>query len=305
MANRLTLPAGASRRARAAHGVRGGQVLNPGPPPPATAWGDDEVVADEPPVAFIFHCNSDTEAECLDNDILATRDNTTNRIKLACIGTDTKLYLYNFQSRRVHGPFSRRGDAGNHLPELFGGEFQLQLRVAREATFCSRHARQSLRFGPHSADVSLRNLTTEANDFSTQPTSSVVPEEPARARDATPPVVEAPAVVAPVVAARPTDVCLLELQTCEDVERNGFEPCFELHSFLQKLELQRFAAKFDHAEVRFSLLRTLSERDLQSEIGLPFGPAREIVNALEETTSGSASSDLSSSSIRLLTDGSF
>ena len=53
------------------------------------------------------------------------------------------------------------------------------------------------------------------------------------------------------------------------------------------------------------LLRTLSEDDLKKHIGLPFGPARQIINALTDSdTSATGGSDtLSSSSLLLLTSG--
>ena len=58
--------------------------------------------------------------------------------------------------------------------------------------------------------------------------------------------------------------------------------------------MERYQKNFEDAEVDMDLVRTLSEDDMMKYLLLPFGPARIIRRAIEDSTSSvsSLSSDL-------------
>lgn len=248
---------------------------------------------------FVFHCSRATQRECLERLVFATRDNATNRKKLERITAETKVYLLNIETKMLHGNFLASGVPGVIDPGMFGGKFKLQLKVSRAGVRVA--ASDMLKFGPQTSEPSIEE------DVAVTPAQQL---PAAGALSAMPPPREVPA---PHAATRaPIDdneVKLLDLEIeIETTLTLKFEPCFVLHSFLRNLDLERYISNFDEAEVTFQLLRNLSEQDLKRELGLPFGPARTIINALcsavdDAAGSASAASDLSSS-IEYLTGGS-
>ena len=82
------------------------------PPPPAGA--------------YVFHCSSETEAECLDRRLLGC--SYAARAKVAGIVKGTPLVLYNIKSRRAVGPFTATGPPQRNIAKgAFGGRFDLHV----------------------------------------------------------------------------------------------------------------------------------------------------------------------------------
>ena len=82
------------------------------PPPPAGA--------------YVFHCSSETEAECLDRRLLGC--SYAARAKVEGIVKGTPLVLYNIKSRRAVGPFTATGPPQRNIAKgAFGGRFDLHV----------------------------------------------------------------------------------------------------------------------------------------------------------------------------------
>ena len=79
-----------------------------------------------PPGAYVFHCSSETEAECLDRRLLGC--SYAMRAKVEGIVKGTPLVLYNIKSRRAVGPFTAAGPPQRHIAKgAFGGRFDLHV----------------------------------------------------------------------------------------------------------------------------------------------------------------------------------
>jgi len=79
-----------------------------------------------PPGAYVFHCSSETEAECLDRRLLGC--SYAARAKVAGIVKGTPLVLYNIKSRRAVGPFTATGPPQRNIAKgAFGGRFDLHV----------------------------------------------------------------------------------------------------------------------------------------------------------------------------------
>ena len=79
-----------------------------------------------PPGAYVFHCSSETEAECLDRRLLGC--SYAMRAKVEGIVKGTPLVLYNIKSRRAVGPFTATGPPQRNIAKgAFGGRFDLHV----------------------------------------------------------------------------------------------------------------------------------------------------------------------------------
>ena len=82
------------------------------PPPPAGA--------------YVFHCSSETEAECLDRRLLGC--SYAMKGKVEGIVKGTPLVLYNIKSRRAIGSFAATGPPQRNIAKgAFGGRFDLHV----------------------------------------------------------------------------------------------------------------------------------------------------------------------------------
>ena len=82
------------------------------PPPPAGA--------------YVFHCSSETEAECLDRRLLGC--SYAMKGKVEGITKGTPLVLYNIKSRRAIGSFTATGPPQRNIAKgAFGGRFDLHV----------------------------------------------------------------------------------------------------------------------------------------------------------------------------------
>ena len=79
-----------------------------------------------PEGAYVFHCSSETEAECLDRRLLGC--SYAARAKVEGIRKGTPLVLYNIKSRRAVGPFTATGPPQRNIAKgAFGGRFDLHV----------------------------------------------------------------------------------------------------------------------------------------------------------------------------------
>ena len=79
-----------------------------------------------PEGAYVFHCSSETEAECLDRRLLGC--SYAARAKVEGIVKGTPLVLYNIKSRRAVGPFTATGPPQRNIAKgAFGGRFDLHV----------------------------------------------------------------------------------------------------------------------------------------------------------------------------------
>jgi hypothetical protein len=77
---------------------------------------------------FMFMCSSATEGECLQRLLLGLQ--RKHLAKMQQIAPSTRLFLLNFQTRVVHGPFrTNRTAALDIVPEAWSGKFPAQLQV--------------------------------------------------------------------------------------------------------------------------------------------------------------------------------
>ena len=79
-----------------------------------------------PPGAYVFHCSSETEAECLDRRLLGCSYAMKGKVEGIIKGTP--LVLYNIKSRRAVGPFTATGPPQRNIAKgAFGGRFDLHV----------------------------------------------------------------------------------------------------------------------------------------------------------------------------------
>ena len=91
-----------------------------------TQPSDRDGGAPPPPGAYVFHCSSETEAECLDRRLLGC--SYAARAKVEGIRKGTPLVLYNIKSRRAVGPFTATGPPQRNIAKgAFGGRFDLHV----------------------------------------------------------------------------------------------------------------------------------------------------------------------------------
>ena len=78
---------------------------------------------------FMFMCSRSTEAECLSRALLGLPRGSFAAMENK-IDDQTRIFLLNFQTREVFGPFRANGAAAlDIVPEAWGGKFPAQLRV--------------------------------------------------------------------------------------------------------------------------------------------------------------------------------
>ena len=248
---------------------------------------------------FVFHCTRSTERECLERGVFATKNNFRNRKKMQQINAFTQLYLFNVESKTLHGHFSKEGPIGVVDSKLFDGEFTLQVKVKRSSVAVASSA--FVRFGPQKRQPSLKpykdalmpsqvltpSQVTHALSSGWEETKQELEQEPAtQATQATQEEEDNTANLC-------EDLLMLNVDDASalTVSDAGLD-FFELQAFLSRLGLSRFEKKFIAEEVNMDLLRTLNEDDLIKYLSLPFGPARLIVRAIRaESLSQAARSD--------------
>ena len=78
---------------------------------------------------YFFLCDPATEAECLTRQLLGT---TSSNVEWALkIVPGNELFLYNFQTGDIWGPFEAVSTADCYEKCAWGGRFPVQIRVAK------------------------------------------------------------------------------------------------------------------------------------------------------------------------------
>eukprot|EP00747_Dinoflagellata_sp_TGD_P099882 gnl/TRDRNA2_/TRDRNA2_167879_c0_seq5.p1 gnl/TRDRNA2_/TRDRNA2_167879_c0~~gnl/TRDRNA2_/TRDRNA2_167879_c0_seq5.p1 ORF type:complete len:1148 (-),score=292.16 gnl/TRDRNA2_/TRDRNA2_167879_c0_seq5:64-3486(-) len=88
--------------------------------------GDDSVTKN----GYVFLCNNNTQHECESLHLLGAPDREFETMEL-CITPHTQLFLQNFETLRVTGPFmATDAPCRGIVPDAFGRRFNAQVRVA-------------------------------------------------------------------------------------------------------------------------------------------------------------------------------
>jgi hypothetical protein len=100
---------------------------------------------------FVFHCSDATFAECRGRGLLGAKPYLLKKMQQH-IGPNTAVWLYNFQSQTLFGPFVPSGSAAMHIyAEAWNGGFPAQLRVKKAKSFRSVSHCERLSQGPLSS----------------------------------------------------------------------------------------------------------------------------------------------------------
>lgn len=79
--------------------------------------------------AYVFTCNNATQRECQSLRVLGSPDRELDQMR-ACIKPLTELFLLNFETLQLFGPFVANGLPGMKIvPGAFGGRFNAQVSV--------------------------------------------------------------------------------------------------------------------------------------------------------------------------------
>lgn len=77
--------------------------------------------------AFMFLCDQGTESECLRLQLLGTTQ--MNAVWAMNIKEGDELYLFNFNTGTVYGPFTALSGVDCHDPNAWGGNFPVQVKM--------------------------------------------------------------------------------------------------------------------------------------------------------------------------------
>jgi hypothetical protein len=79
--------------------------------------------------SFIFLCDQATESECLNKELVGTPH--ANAIWAARIKTGDDIYLFNFNTGLIRGPYAASSGADCFDSTAWGGKFSVQVRIAK------------------------------------------------------------------------------------------------------------------------------------------------------------------------------
>lgn len=88
--------------------------------------------------AYVFLCDDNTEKECLDRSIAGTTHQ--NALWALEIHVGDTIFVYNFRSTVLHGPYSAASAADCYEPLAWGGKFPVQVRLEESPNFRSIEA---------------------------------------------------------------------------------------------------------------------------------------------------------------------
>jgi hypothetical protein len=80
---------------------------------------------------FMFVCDQTTEAECLEKQLVGTTQ--ANAIWCMSVKEGDDIYLLNFNTGVVRGPYAAVSRADCHDPGAWGGKFPIQVEVCKTA----------------------------------------------------------------------------------------------------------------------------------------------------------------------------
>src|SRR5712671_2608829 len=85
--------------------------------------------------AYMFLCDEGTESECLQRQLVGTTQE--NALPAMAINQGDDIYLFNFNTGTVYGPFLATTKADCHDVGAWSGKFPVQVRTER-TTFTRR-----------------------------------------------------------------------------------------------------------------------------------------------------------------------
>jgi hypothetical protein len=91
--------------------------------------------------AFMFLCDEETESECLGKQMVGTTQ--LNAIWAATIKAEDDIYLFNFKTGVVRGPYLESSGADWFDRSTWGGRFHIQIRIS--ATDYTRQSNSRVR----------------------------------------------------------------------------------------------------------------------------------------------------------------
>lgn len=88
--------------------------------------------------AFMFLCDQETEKECLQGHLFGTTDRNVMWCLEVQPGDD--VYLFNYNTGAVFGPYVATSGASCHEPTAWHGKFPVQVRVSpKDTTKCAHN----------------------------------------------------------------------------------------------------------------------------------------------------------------------
>jgi hypothetical protein len=78
--------------------------------------------------AFLFLCDQTTELECLTRELVGSPQ--ANALWAMSIQPGDYIYLFNFNSRFIRGPYAAISTADCYEPSAWRGKFPIQVKVA-------------------------------------------------------------------------------------------------------------------------------------------------------------------------------
>jgi len=77
--------------------------------------------------AFLFLCDQTTESECLTRHLMGTPQ--ANGLWALDVQPGDYIYLFNYNTRFIRGPYTAVSSADCHEPSAWRGKFPMQVRV--------------------------------------------------------------------------------------------------------------------------------------------------------------------------------
>jgi Development and cell death domain len=74
-------------------------------------------------------CDNTTESECLQKQLVGTTQ--SNALWSMNIKPGDDIYLFNFNTGLVRGPYSATSGTDSHEPTAWGGKFPVQVRISK------------------------------------------------------------------------------------------------------------------------------------------------------------------------------
>jgi hypothetical protein len=79
--------------------------------------------------AFMFLCDVSTEVECLAKHLVGTTQ--SNALWAMRVKAGDDIYLFNFQTGQILGPYLANSGADCHDAAAWGGNFPIQVRISK------------------------------------------------------------------------------------------------------------------------------------------------------------------------------
>ncbi len=84
-------------------------------------------------IGYIFLCSDATENECLERGLLGGKETYANQVKGLKKGDF--LYMYNFNKKKLYGPFVAQSEVGEFVPNAWGGGYVSQVYFIKSKSY--------------------------------------------------------------------------------------------------------------------------------------------------------------------------